>query len=177
MSPFFQCSVGVHIFTREQHVHLEIFFWVAILFSIIIVKSWILTHVYQTVSVRAHVWVRWFLCNWVWKDLWKCACGCMHKTLFWWGRVSHVHTSILQGFFTKIWCAGVCLAHYHVWCGCGCGRKSMHTNSLIFYNMEINKIFITILSCPERTKQMEEILNFQKPSEGLELVILLHTQY
>jgi hypothetical protein len=30
---------------------------------------------------------------------------------------------------------------------------------------------------PERTKQMEEILNFQKPSEGLELVILLHTQY
>ena len=25
--------------------------------------------------------------------------------------------------------------------------------------------------------QMEEILNFQKPSEGLELVILLHTQY
>ena len=29
----------------------------------------------------------------------------------------------------------------------------------------------------ERTKQMEEILNFQKPSEGLELVILLHTQY
>ena len=28
----------------------------------------------------------------------------------------------------------------------------------------------------ERTKQMEEILNFQKPSEGLELVILLHTQ-
>ena len=32
-------------------------------------------------------------------------------------------------------------------------------------------------SYPERTKQMEEILNFQKPSEGLELVILLHTQY
>ena len=30
---------------------------------------------------------------------------------------------------------------------------------------------------PERTKQMEEILNFQKPSEGLELVVLLHTQY
>ena len=33
------------------------------------------------------------------------------------------------------------------------------------------------LDNPERTKQMEEILNFQKPSEGLELVILLHTQY
>ena len=29
----------------------------------------------------------------------------------------------------------------------------------------------------ERTKQMEQILNFQVPSEGLELVILLHTQY
>ena len=29
----------------------------------------------------------------------------------------------------------------------------------------------------ERTKQMEQILNFQVPAEGLELVILLHTQY
>jgi hypothetical protein len=29
----------------------------------------------------------------------------------------------------------------------------------------------------ERTKQMEQILNFQVPGEGLELVILLHTQY
>ena len=30
---------------------------------------------------------------------------------------------------------------------------------------------------PERTKQMEQILYFQVPAEGLELVILLHTQY
>ena len=30
---------------------------------------------------------------------------------------------------------------------------------------------------PESTKQMEEILNFHVPKEGLELVILLHTQY
>ena len=30
---------------------------------------------------------------------------------------------------------------------------------------------------PERTKQMEQILNFEVPAEGLELVILLHTQY
>ena len=30
---------------------------------------------------------------------------------------------------------------------------------------------------PESTKQMEEKLNFQVPAEGLELVILLHTQY
>ena len=29
----------------------------------------------------------------------------------------------------------------------------------------------------ESTKQMEETLNFQVPAEGLELVILLHTQY
>ena len=29
----------------------------------------------------------------------------------------------------------------------------------------------------ERTKQMEQILNFQVPAEGLDLVILLHTQY
>ena len=29
----------------------------------------------------------------------------------------------------------------------------------------------------ERTKQMEQILNFQVPAEALELVILLHTQY
>ena len=29
----------------------------------------------------------------------------------------------------------------------------------------------------ESTKQMEEKLNFQVPAEGLELVILLHTQY
>ena len=31
--------------------------------------------------------------------------------------------------------------------------------------------------CSERTKQMEQILNFQVPAEGLELVLLLHTQY
>ena len=30
------------------------------------------------------------------------------------------------------------------------------------------------LTYPERTKQMEQILNFQVPAEGLELVILLH---
>ena len=30
---------------------------------------------------------------------------------------------------------------------------------------------------PERTKQMEEIMNFQVATEGLELVILLHKQY
>ena len=29
----------------------------------------------------------------------------------------------------------------------------------------------------ERTKQMEQVLNFQVPPEGLELVILLRTQY
>ena len=29
----------------------------------------------------------------------------------------------------------------------------------------------------EKTKQMEQILTFQVPAEGLELVILLHTQY
>mgnify|MGYP007015869073 FL=1 len=29
----------------------------------------------------------------------------------------------------------------------------------------------------ESTKQMEEKLNFQVPAEGIELVILLHTQY
>ena len=29
----------------------------------------------------------------------------------------------------------------------------------------------------ESTKKMEEILNSQVPAEGLELVILLHTQY
>ena len=48
---------------------------------------------------------------------------------------------------------------------------------LIFY--KITKMKIKSFECPksERTKQMEEILNFQKPSEGLELVILLHTQY
>ena len=28
---------------------------------------------------------------------------------------------------------------------------------------------------PERPKQMEKILDFQVPAEGLELVILLHT--
>ena len=33
------------------------------------------------------------------------------------------------------------------------------------------------LAYPESTKQMEEKLNFQVPAEGLELVILLHTQY
>ena len=33
------------------------------------------------------------------------------------------------------------------------------------------------LSKSESTKQMEEKLNFQVPAEGLELVILLHTQY
>ena len=45
----------------------------------------------------------------------------------------------------------------------------------------ISFFFMTFLKCtqthPESTKQMEEKLNFQVPSEGLELVILLHTQY
>ena len=30
---------------------------------------------------------------------------------------------------------------------------------------------------PEIIKQVEQILNFQVPAEGLKLVILLHTQY
>ena len=34
-----------------------------------------------------------------------------------------------------------------------------------------------MLNNTESTKQMEEKLNFQVPAEGLELVILLHTQY
>ena len=33
------------------------------------------------------------------------------------------------------------------------------------------------IDIPESSKQMEEKLNFQVPAEGLELVILLHTQY
>ena len=45
--------------------------------------------------------------------------------------------------------------------------------SFIFPNLELN-LDSTI---PESTKQMEEKLNFQVPAEGLELVILLHTQY
>ena len=43
----------------------------------------------------------------------------------------------------------------------------------------LNKMyyFRSMQTRPERTKQMEQILNFQVPAEGLELVILLHTQY
>jgi hypothetical protein len=35
----------------------------------------------------------------------------------------------------------------------------------------------TVTTYTESTKQMEEKLNFQVPAEGLELAILLHTQY
>ena len=54
--------------------------------------------------------------------------------------------------------------------------KSFKENSyfkIIYYE----KICTILLAYPERTKQMEQILNFQVPAEGLELVILLHTQY
>ena len=34
-----------------------------------------------------------------------------------------------------------------------------------------------LVGSPESTKQMEKKLNFQVPTEGLELIILLHTQY
>ena len=39
------------------------------------------------------------------------------------------------------------------------------------------KVLQSLFVWSERTKQMEEILNFQVPAEGLELVILLHTHY
>ena len=42
---------------------------------------------------------------------------------------------------------------------------------LIHYN------YCIYLHRSESTKQMEEKMNFQVPAEGLELVILLHTQY
>ena len=38
-------------------------------------------------------------------------------------------------------------------------------------------LYYQLLASPESTKQMEEKLNFQVPTEGLELVILLHTQH
>ena len=44
-------------------------------------------------------------------------------------------------------------------------------------SVENNKAAIRIATRAESTKQMEEKLNFQVPAEGLELVILLHTQY
>ena len=34
-----------------------------------------------------------------------------------------------------------------------------------------------LLAYSETTKQMDQILNFQVPAEGLNLVISLHTQY
>ena len=37
--------------------------------------------------------------------------------------------------------------------------------------------FLNALDNPERTKQMKQILNFQVTAEGLELVILGHTQF
>ena len=38
-------------------------------------------------------------------------------------------------------------------------------------------LVISLYTKAESTKQMEQILNSQVPTEGLELVILLHTQY
>ena len=38
-------------------------------------------------------------------------------------------------------------------------------------------IWIYVFTYTERTKQMEQILNFQVPAECLELVILPHIQY
>ena len=37
--------------------------------------------------------------------------------------------------------------------------------------------FYTLSNVLSQREQMEPILNFQVPAEGLELVILLHTQY
>ena len=50
-------------------------------------------------------------------------------------------------------------------------RKSQRNFSVLCMNFEIKKHY------SERTKQMEHILNFQVPAEGLEMVISLHTQY
>ena len=48
------------------------------------------------VCVHARVRVRRFLCNQMWKDLGKCTCKCVRKTLFWCGCTLHIHMSILQ---------------------------------------------------------------------------------
>ena len=42
---------------------------------------------------------------------------------------------------------------------------------------QLKSSIVYLLHYTESTKQMEEKLNFQVPAEGLELVILLHTQY
>ena len=46
--------------------------------------------------------------------------------------------------------------------------------SEVYFNAPNMKV--SLVTKPEWTKQMEQILNFQVPAEGLELVILLHTQ-
>ena len=63
-------------------------------------------------------------------------------------------------------------------------RSSNHTSGEIRpatkSDIEVKTVSVTSVvewHKPERTKQMEQILNFKVPAEGLKLVILLHTQY
>ena len=56
----------------------------------------------------------------------------------------------------------------------------MYLNWLQLPNSKKNnvcRIYMRKYGNPESTKQMEEKLSFKVPAEGLELVILLHTQY
>ena len=59
------------------------------------------------------------------------------------------------------------------------GIKGYHNSKCLFRNsqnsMSQDYLPVSKYNKTERTKQMEQILNFQVPDEGLELVILLHT--
>ena len=60
--------------------------------------------------------------------------------------------------------------------GCEAVRHKLK-NGLKTQKMHFLPLIELMSDSPESTKQMEEKLNFQVPAEGLELVILLHTQF
>ena len=62
-------------------------------------------------------------------------------------------------------------------CNVGFSRKSSLTSHIAQDHEGKKENVDNVFARSERTKQMEQILNFQVPAEGLELVILLHTQY
>ena len=56
--------------------------------------------------------------------------------------------------------------------------KFSHQENLALLSLRTFEVYFSVFECkPESTKQTEEKLNYRVPSEGLELVILLHTQY
>ena len=101
--------------------------------------------------------------------------------IFWWNRYHtrsglYISNTIFEGRFNLF--KALLPASFLVLVEVIYGRLNFCTAALlsILINDLIKDVWRRYVHS-ESTKQMEEKLNFQVPAEGLELVILLHSQY